>query len=207
MAGSLGALATLWVLMVSLETLVVGGASDTSGRDGTRGSHGAAQGPQIVHQGKGKGYIKMYRARLSRNLSPEVISDAGFGFAGVSLDFWPENKCDNGTCPWVGASVLDGGVRFWDPSFRRAVAALGPELLVRVGGTQQDTVRYDGFGEGRCSGMVPAPPAQSRGFTGGCLLWSRWLEVMDFCESVRCRLVFGVNGMRGRGAQASPRSS
>ena len=40
---------------------------------------------------------------VSLRAGSTVVADAG-DVVGVSLDFWPANKCDNGTCPWAGAS-------------------------------------------------------------------------------------------------------
>lgn len=140
---------------------------------------------------------KALAQREGMNLEAKgVIYDAG-DLVGANLDFWPENKCDNGQCPWSGASVLDGGVDFRDARFLAAVRALGPRLLVRIGGSQQDTVGY-GYA-GPCLPYYPAPPERSRGFSGGCLSKSRWTEIRSFCAAVDCRLIFGLNAMRGRG--------
>ena len=59
----------------------------------------------------------------------------------VSMDWWPNDKCDYGDCPWQNASLLT--VDLTDPLLLAAVKALAPVAL-RVGGSLADQVTYLG---------------------------------------------------------------
>ena len=60
----------------------------------------------------------------------------------VSMDWWPNDKCDYGDCPWQNASLLT--VDLTDPLLLAAVKALAPVAL-RVGGSLADQVTYHGM--------------------------------------------------------------
>ena len=128
-----------------------------------------------------------------------AVMNMGDEFLCVTFDWWPENKCDYGVCPWEKS-----GTPFVDldsPRLRSALAGLGPVTL-RIGGTPQDNITYavGVDADGACPGYSPAPPALGNNFTGGCLTQERWdLLAGDFCgPSTECRLVFGVSVLNGR---------
>ena len=56
----------------------------------------------------------------------------------VTLDWWPDQKCDFGNCSWVGGSV--NNLRFHDKLLIDSLTALRGRL--RVGGTLSDQVVY-----------------------------------------------------------------
>ena len=58
------------------------------------------------------------------------------------MDWWPNDKCDYGDCPWKNASLLT--VDLADPLLLAAVKALAPVAL-RVGGSLADQVTYHGM--------------------------------------------------------------
>ena len=58
------------------------------------------------------------------------------------MDWWPNDKCDYGDCPWQNASLLT--VDLTDPLLLAAVKALAPVAL-RVGGSLADQVTYHGM--------------------------------------------------------------
>lgn len=125
-------------------------------------------------------------------------------FICVTMDWWPDNKCDSpdgqSDCAWIGSSVLNARIA---PSSRlaAALAALG-NVTLRIGGTLADSITYAAGADVdiSCPGFTPPATAEkSKTFTGGCLREARWREVLDFCDDATgCKLVMGLNGMRGR---------
>jgi len=115
-------------------------------------------------------------------------------FACVTLDWWPAEKCDWGTCPWARASVssLELGREFPERSqLSRALKALSPVAL-RVGGSLQDLVTYG-------HSCVPfARHADRVGFAGGRLSARRYDEIDDLAREALTPLIFGLSGLHGR---------
>lgn len=125
----------------------------------------------------------------------------------VNLDFWPDAKqcrepeCDPESsdapcCPWRAASLLDTPLSALEPAIR--ALSHGGGLLVRMGGSLQDVVRYaDHANTPGCRPFV-ADETRRVGFSGGCLSVARWLELHRMCERAGCRFLFGVNALSGR---------
>ena len=105
-------------------------------------------------------------------------------------------------CPWRGASLLDTSLS----ALEHAVRALsgGGGLLIRMGGSLQDVVRY--AADATSAGCRAFTPDTSRrvGFSAGCLTVARWLELHRMCQRAGCRFVFGVNALSGRRRLAVP---
>ena len=123
----------------------------------------------------------------------------------VSLDWWPDDKCDYDDCPWANSSLLT--LDFADPLVVSAMRALSPVAL-RVGGSLADQVVYatpesGGDATPGCEPFV-RDPGRRLGFRGGCLPWSRWTRLFAFCEQVDCQVYFSVNALHGRVRAACP---
>ena len=71
-------------------------------------------------------------------LGVELDNRIDSNYVCVTLDWWPDAKCDFGNCSWTGASV--NHLRFDDPLLIDALASLHGRL--RVGGTLSDQVVY-----------------------------------------------------------------
>ena len=108
-------------------------------------------------------------------------------------------------CPWRGASLLDTSLSALEP-YVRALSG-GGGLLVRMGGSLQDVVRY--AADAMSAGCRPFAPDASRrvGFSEGCLTVARWLELHGMCQRAGCRFVFGVNALSGRQRRSVPECS
>ena len=121
----------------------------------------------------------------------------------VNLDWWPNDKCDHGDCPWANASLLN--LDLSDPLVLSATRALAPFTL-RLGGSLADQVRYVGVPGEPSEPCAPFVHDMGRrlGFRGGCLRWKRWVALLDFCESVGCELFFSINALDGRRREECP---
>ena len=125
----------------------------------------------------------------------------------ATLDWWPDSKCDFGACSWVNATA--NSLDLNDPFLVQAAKALAP-LTLRLGGSLADQMTYAGIpgsaaSPATCDGLDFKPDLRQRvGFTGGCISWRRWLELLHFCSKLQCRFIFGVNAMRGRIREECP---
>ena len=125
-------------------------------------------------------------------------------WACVTLDWWPENKCDYGNCPWGQNSVLNIDTK--NAVLVKALQAFDGQFILRIGGSLSDFVVYkvppstssDGF----CNYPDFSPPTNSTKigyeYFSGCLEMSRWDTLNEFCAATRCNLVFGLNALYGR---------
>ena len=131
--------------------------------------------------------------------------------ARVTMDWWPNSKCDYGECSWLNSTVLT--VDLADPLLSNSIKALSPALL-RIGGSLADQLVYAGVPNGQlrwpqmpasCDGLGFSPNLRRRiGFAGGCLPWLRWLALLEFCSRLDCRIMFSVNALHGRKRRACP---
>ncbi|KAG5225243.1 heparanase protein [Salix suchowensis] len=104
-------------------------------------------------------------------------------FICVTLDWWPPDKCDFGTCSWGKSSFLN--LDLTNPILLNAIKAFSP-LKIRLGGTLQDKVTYERPGE-------PCPK-----FIKSCLPMSRWDELNNFFKQAGAVVLFGLNALSGR---------
>ncbi|CDP13545.1 unnamed protein product [Coffea canephora] len=115
-------------------------------------------------------------------------------FICATLDWWPPEKCDYGSCSWGNASLLN--LDLSNKVLLNAVKAFSP-LKIRLGGTLQDKVVYQNAdGPRSCNEFVRS--MEMFGFTEGCLPMSRWDELNKFFTLAGAEVIFGLNALHGR---------
>ncbi|WOL00508.1 heparanase-like protein 3 [Canna indica] len=124
-----------------------------------------------------------------------AIAETDEDFICATLDWWPPEKCDYGTCSWGLASMLN--LNLSNPILLNAVKAFSP-LKLRLGGTLQDKVIYDtGNPKQPCTPFIKNS-SEMFGFTQGCLPMSRWDELNMFFKKAGAVIIFGLNALNGR---------
>ncbi|GLT43663.1 hypothetical protein SLA2020_175990 [Shorea laevis] len=124
-----------------------------------------------------------------------AIGTTDENFICATLDWWPPEKCDHGTCSWGKASLLKLDLQ--NPILLNAVKAFSP-LKIRLGGTLQDRVIYETKGDGKPCTPFVKNHSEFLGFSQGCLPMSRWDELNVFFRKAGALVVFGLNALNGR---------
>ncbi|KAI7755604.1 hypothetical protein M8C21_016677 [Ambrosia artemisiifolia] len=132
--------------------------------------------------------------------SVNVNGSASIGFIDedficATLDWWPPEKCDYGSCSWGNASLLNLDLN--NKILFNAIKAFSP-LKVRLGGTLQDKVIYQKTGDQETCPNFTKNPNLMFGFTNGCLTMSRWDQLNIFFKNSGAKVVFGLNALSGR---------
>nr|GEX82261.1 heparanase-like protein 3 [Tanacetum cinerariifolium] len=116
-------------------------------------------------------------------------------FICATLDWWPPQKCDYGTCSWGASSILNLDLN--NTILFNAIKAFSP-LKLRLGGTLQNRLIYQSQGdEGPCS-QFTTTPAGLFGYTQGCLSMSRWDQLNNFFNNSKAKIIFGLNALSQR---------
>lgn len=135
------------------------------------------------------------RVKVWVNDSRPVAQVDADAFICATLDWWPPEKCDYGTCSWGHTSLLN--LNLSNPLLQNAIKAFSP-LRIRLGGTLQDKVVYHVGKKAEPCPPFYRDPSALFGFSGGCLPMWRWNELNAFFGSVRCQVAFGLNALFGR---------
>nr|XP_043622179.1 heparanase-like protein 3 [Erigeron canadensis] len=123
------------------------------------------------------------------------IAEIDDDFICATMDWWPPEKCDYGSCSWDHASLLN--VDLNNTIFKDAIKAFSP-LKIRLGGSLQDELFYET--ENQTKPCIPFAYNASAlfSFNSGCLPLSRWDELIEFFNETRAIVIFGLNALNGR---------
>ncbi|CAN6239142.1 unnamed protein product [Urochloa humidicola] len=124
-----------------------------------------------------------------------AVAETDDDFVCATLDWWPPDKCDYGTCSWGHATLLT--MNLSNKILLNAVKAFSP-LKLRLGGSLQDMLIYDtGDSNQPCTPFVKNTSAMF-GFSQGCLPLDRWDELNAFFQKSGAKIIFGLNALNGR---------
>ncbi|CAM0942781.1 unnamed protein product [Alopecurus aequalis] len=123
------------------------------------------------------------------------VAETDSAFVCATLDWWPPEKCDYGTCAWGLASLLN--LDLSSKILLNAVKAFSP-IKLRLGGSLQDLVVYGTGNTGEPCLPFTKNVSAMFGFTQGCLPMHRWDELSAFFHKAGAQIIFGLNALNGR---------
>ncbi|XP_024541545.1 heparanase-like protein 3 isoform X3 [Selaginella moellendorffii] len=117
-------------------------------------------------------------------------------FVCATIDWWPQGKCNYGSCSWFHSSILN--LDLTNRLLAEAVTALAP-LLIRLGGSLEDQIFYD-VGSSATTTTCKTFTTQNHrfGFSTGCLNMSRWQQLNEFFQRTGSLVAFGLNALHGK---------
>ncbi|XP_076918022.1 heparanase-like protein 3 [Bidens hawaiensis] len=124
-----------------------------------------------------------------------AIAHIDSDFICATMDWWPPEKCDYGTCSWGHASLLN--VDLNNKIFQNAIKAFST-LKIRVGGSLQDKVVYQTEYDPKPCIQFSRNTSALFGFTEGCLPLSRWDQLSNFFKETGAEIIFGLNALAGK---------
>ncbi|KAK1418455.1 hypothetical protein QVD17_27600 [Tagetes erecta] len=125
-----------------------------------------------------------------------MIAETDDEFICATMDWWPPQKCDYGTCSWDHSSLLNVDLK--NKVFNNAIKAFSP-LKIRLGGTLQDKVIYQTKHHHKpCNNPFIKNTSALFGFNQGCLSLSRWDELNRFFQETKAMVTFGLNALIGK---------
>ncbi|KAL9249017.1 Heparanase-like protein [Drosera capensis] len=133
-----------------------------------------------------------------------AIGEIDDDFICATLDWWPPDKCDYGTCSWGHASLLNLDLN--NNILQNAIKAFSP-LKIRLGGTLQDKVIYESSDLTQPCKQFVRSSSEMFGFTQGCLPMQKWDELNAFFQRTGAKIIFGLNALAGRTIQADGSAS
>ncbi|XP_022965665.1 heparanase-like protein 3 [Cucurbita maxima] len=116
-------------------------------------------------------------------------------FVCATLDWWPPEKCDYGTCSWGRASLLN--LDLGNNVLLNAVKEFKP-LKLRLGGTLQDKIIYETEDHQQSCVYLSRNTTELFGYSQGCLPTKRWDELNEFFKKGGVKVIFGLNALNGR---------
>jgi heparanase 1 len=125
-----------------------------------------------------------------------ILSTTDEAFLCATLDWWPPDKCDYGTCAWGQASLLN--LDLANPLLEKSLRALYP-FRIRLGGTLQDHIVYDvGLSPGQSCLPIVKDETYMFGFREGCLSMERWVALNTLFAKTGTLVAFGLNALYNR---------
>ncbi|KAH7675070.1 heparanase 1 protein [Dioscorea alata] len=137
--------------------------------------------------GSGEGVVSVNGVSAIGRTDPDFVC--------ATLDWWPPEKCDYGTCSWGLASLLN--LNLSSNILLNAVKAFSP-LKIRLGGSLQDKVIYGTRDSGQPCIPFVYNSSEMFGFSQGCLPLSRWDQLNEFFKKSGAVIIFGLNALNGR---------
>ena len=118
---------------------------------------------------------------LTVPLDAAVLTTVNPHFISYTTDWWTN------AYGWgEGTAVVNIDLK--SPKIQAAAAALSPAIW-RMGGTRADKIRYDLKDYGNASVYDENPDCRF----DWCLTRNRWLELLEFAEKSKARIVFTLN--------------